>query len=247
MSEREIMEYDVVVVGAGPAGLACAIRLKQLKDDLNVCVIEKASEIGAHILSGAVIEPEPLDQLIDGWRDDPPPICVPAGTDEFLLLSKTGKRKLPTPPQQNNHGNFIVSLGAMCAWLAPKAESLGVDLFPGFAAADLAYDEAGAVKGVIIGDMGLDRQGNEKDSFVQGIEIHAAVTVLGEGCRGHLSKRAIAKYKLDADCDPQTYGIGMKELWQLPEGRVEPGRIQHTVGWPLPGSIWIRRSWPVRP
>ena len=238
MSEREIMEYDVVVVGAGPAGLACAIRLKQLKDDLNVCVIEKASEIGAHILSGAVIEPEPLDQLIDGWRDDPPPICVPAGTDEFLLLSKTGKRKLPTPPQQNNHGNFIVSLGAMCAWLAPKAESLGVDLFPGFAAADLAYDEAGAVKGVIIGDMGVDRQGNEKDSYVQGIEIHAAVTVLGEGCRGHLSKRAIAKYKLDADCDPQTYGIGMKELWQLPEGRVEPGRIQHTVGWPLPGSIY---------
>ena len=238
MSEREIMEYDVVVVGAGPAGLACAIRLKQLKDDLNVCVIEKASEIGAHILSGAVIEPEPLDQLIEGWRDDPPPICVPAGTDEFLLLSKTGKRKLPTPPQQNNHGNFIVSLGAMCAWLAPKAEALGVDLFPGFAAADLAYDEAGAVKGVIIGDMGLDRQGNEKDSYVQGIEIHAAVTVLGEGCRGHLSKRAIAKYKLDADCDPQTYGIGMKELWQLPEGRVEPGRIQHTVGWPLPRSIY---------
>ncbi|MCC5866075.1 MAG: electron transfer flavoprotein-ubiquinone oxidoreductase [Wenzhouxiangella sp.] len=238
MSEREIMEYDVVVVGAGPAGLACAIRLKQLKNDLNVCVIEKASEIGAHILSGAVIEPEPLDQLLEGWRDDPPPICVPAGTDEFLLLSKSGKRKLPTPPQQNNHGNFIVSLGAMCAWLAPRAEALGVDLFPGFAAADLAYDDAGAVKGVIIGDMGVDRQGNEKDSYVQGIEIHAAVTVLGEGCRGHLSKRAISKYKLDADCDPQTYGIGMKELWQLPEGRVEPGRIQHTVGWPLPKSIY---------
>ncbi len=238
MSEREIMEYDVVIVGAGPAGLACAIRLKQLNEALNVCVIEKASEIGAHILSGAVIEPGPLDALIDGWRDDPPPICVPAGDDEFLLLSKSGKRKLPTPPQQKNHGNFIVSLGAMCAWLAPKAEALGVDLFPGFAAADLAYDDKGAVKGVIIGDMGVDRQGNEKDSYVQGIEIHAAVTVLGEGCRGHLSKRAIAKFKLDADCDPQTYGIGMKELWQLPEGRVEPGRIQHTVGWPLPKSIY---------
>jgi electron-transferring-flavoprotein dehydrogenase len=238
MSEREIMEYDVVIVGAGPAGLACAIRLKQLSDDLNVCVIEKAAEIGGHILSGAVIEPEPLDALIEGWRDDPPPICVPAGKDQFLHLSKTGKRKLPTPPQQKNHGNFIVSLGAMCGWLAPKAEALGVDLFPGFAAADLSYNDKDEVQGVIIGDMGVDAQGNEKDTYVQGIEIHAAVTVLGEGCRGHLSKRAIKKYKLDADSDPQTYGIGMKELWRLPEGRVEPGLIQHTVGWPLPPEIY---------
>ncbi|QOC23568.1 electron transfer flavoprotein-ubiquinone oxidoreductase [Wenzhouxiangella sp. AB-CW3] len=238
MSEREIMEYDVVIVGAGPAGLACAIRLKQLKDDLNVCVIEKAAEIGGHILSGAVIEPEPLDALIDGWRDDPPPICVPAGRDQFLKLSKTGSRKLPTPPQQKNHGNFIVSLGAMCGWLAPKAEALGIDLFPGFAAADLSYNDKDEVQGVIIGDMGVDKEGNYKDTYVQGIEIRAAVTVLGEGCRGHLSKRAIARYKLDADSDPQTYGIGMKELWQLPEGRVEPGLIQHTVGWPLPGEIY---------
>ena len=238
MSEREIMEYDVVIVGAGPAGLACAIRLKQLKDDLNVCVIEKAAEIGGHILSGAVIEPEPLDELIEGWRDDPPPICVPAGKDQFLHLSKTGSRKLPTPPQQKNHGNFIVSLGALCGWLAPKAEALGVDLFPGFAAADLSYNGQDEIQGVIIGDMGIDKEGNYKDTYVQGIEIRAAVTVLGEGCRGHLSKRAIAKYKLDSDCDPQTYGIGMKELWQLPEGRVEPGRIQHTVGWPLPNSIY---------
>ena len=238
MSEREIMEYDVVIVGAGPAGLSCAIRLKQLNAELNVCVIEKASEIGAHILSGAVIEPEPLDTLLPGWRDQPPPICVPAGTDEFLLLSKTGSRKLPTPPQQNNHGNVIVSLGAMCAWMAPQAEALGVDLFPGFAAADLSYDDAGAVQGVIIGDMGVDRQGNPKDSYVQGIEIRAAVTVLGEGCRGHLTKRAIKQFDLAAQCDPQTYGIGMKELWQLPEGRVEPGKIQHSVGWPLPNQIY---------
>ncbi len=238
MSEREVMEYDVLIVGAGPAGLACAIHLKQLRAELNVCVIEKASEIGAHILSGAVIEPEPLDSLIEGWRDDPPPICVSAGRDEFVVLSKTGRRKLPTPPQQRNHGNFIVSLGAMCAWLAPKAEALGVDLFPGFAAADLSINDQGAVQGVIIGDLGVGRDGEPKDTYVQGIEIRASVTILGEGCRGHLTKRAIARYDLAADSDPQTYGIGMKELWQLPQGRVEPGLIQHSVGWPLPNAIY---------
>jgi electron-transferring-flavoprotein dehydrogenase len=155
-----------------------------------------------------------------------------------LWLTRTGKRKLPTPPQQNNHGNFIVSLGALCAWLAPKAEAVGVDLFPGFAAAELSYDEDDAVQGVIIGDMGIARDGSEKDGYVQGIEIRARATVLAEGCRGSLSKKAIRKYKLDADCDPQTYGIGMKELWQLPEGRVEPGRIMHSIGWPLPPEIY---------
>ncbi|MDT8410411.1 MAG: electron transfer flavoprotein-ubiquinone oxidoreductase [Wenzhouxiangellaceae bacterium] len=238
MSEREIMEYDVIIVGAGPAGLSCAMRLKQLDGDLNVCVIEKAAEIGGQILSGAVIEPEPLDRLIEGWRDDPPPICVPAADDEFVFLTKTGRRKLPTPPQQKNHGNFIVSLGAMCAWMAPKAEALGVDLFPGFAAAELSYDDKDAVRGVIIGDMGVDRQGQPKDSYAEGIEIRAPITVLGEGCRGHLTKRAIKKYRLDADADPQAYAIGMKELWKLPEGRVKPGNIQHTIGWPLPKQIY---------
>ena len=238
MSEREMMEYDVVIVGAGPAGLTCAMRLKQLKEDLNVCVIEKASEIGAHILSGAVIEPQALDELVTDWRDDPPPMCVAAGREEFMLLSKTGKRRLPTPPQQNNHGNYIVSLGALCAWLAPRAEALGVDLFPGFAAAELSLDDQGAVQGVIIGDMGVDIEGQPKDTYVQGIEIRAPVTVLGEGCRGHLTKQAIKRFKLDADCDPQTYGIGLKELWQVPEGRVEQGLIQHSIGWPLPNAIY---------
>ncbi|MDX1625705.1 MAG: electron transfer flavoprotein-ubiquinone oxidoreductase [Wenzhouxiangellaceae bacterium] len=238
MSEREVMEYDVIVVGAGPAGLSCAMRLKQLDESINVCVIEKAAEIGGHILSGAVIETDPLDRLVEGWRDDPPPICVDAASDEFRMFTKKGSWRLPTPPQQKNHGNVIVSLGAMCAWLAPKAEEAGVDLFPGFAAADLSFDEEGAVRGVVIGDMGVDRSGEPKDTYVQGIEIRAPITVLAEGCRGHLTKRAIRKYKLDADSDPQTYAIGMKELWKLPEGRVRPGHIMHSIGWPLPNGIY---------
>ena len=236
--QREVMEYDVVIVGAGPAGLACAIRLKQLKPELMVAVIEKASEIGAHILSGAVIEPGPLDELLPGWRDNPPPICIPAEKDEFWMLSKTGARKLPTPPQMHNKGNFVVSLGALCGWLAPQAEALEVDIFPGYAASDVAYGDDGAVKGVIIGDMGVDSQGNPKDTYVEGIEIHAAVTVLAEGCRGHLSKQLIRKFALDADAQPQTYGIGMKELWRLQPGRAKPGLIQHTIGWPLDSDTY---------
>ena len=234
MSERETMEYDVVVVGAGPAGLAFAIRLKQLKPDTPVCVIEKASTVGAQILSGAVIEPEPLDALLPGWRDDPPPICVPAKHDEFLLLRDARRAtRLPTPPQMHNTGNFIVSLGALCAWLAPQAEALGVDVFPGFAAADAVFDDSGAVAGVRIGDMGVARDGSQKPGYTQGIDILAELTVLAEGCRGSVSKKLIAKYGLDKDCNPQTYGIGLKELWQLPEGRAQPGRVTHTIGWPL--------------
>jgi electron-transferring-flavoprotein dehydrogenase len=227
------MEYDVVIVGAGPAGLACAIRLKQIKPELAVAVIEKSSEIGAHILSGAVIEPEPLDRLLPGWRDDPPPICIPVERDEIWLLSASGRRRLPTPPQQKNHGNFIVSLGATCAWLAGKAEALEVDIFPGYAAADVHYTEGGAVGGVVIGDMGLGRDGQPKDTYMQGIEIHAPLTVFCEGVRGHLSKRLISKFELDRDSDPQTYGIGMKELWRVQPGKASPGLVQHTTCWPL--------------
>ena len=235
MSERETMEYDVITVGAGPAGLAFAIRLKQLKPDMNICVIEKASTIGAQILSGAVIEPEPLNELLPEWGANPPPICVPAAKDEFWWLrDHEHATKSPiTPPQMHNHGNFIVSLGALCAWLAPQAEALGVDVFPGFAASEAIFDDAGAVKGVRIGDMGVARDGSHKPSYTEGIDIVAPITVLGEGCRGSISKQLIARYKLDANSDPQTYGIGLKELWQLPEGRGEPGKIVHTFGWPL--------------
>jgi electron-transferring-flavoprotein dehydrogenase len=239
MSERDVMEYDVVAVGAGPAGLSFAIRLKQLKPELSVCVIEKSSVIGAHILSGAVIEPGPLDALLPGWRDNPPPVCVPATEDEFWFLTKTGGTKSPiVPPQMDNHGNFIVSLGAMCAWLAPQAEALGVEIYPGFAAAEMLYDESGAVAGVRIGDMGVAKDGSHKSGYTQGIDIKARLTVLAEGARGHLTKQLVRKFGLDAESDPQNYSIGIKELWQVPEGRVKPGKIVHSLGWPADANTY---------
>ena len=236
--ERDVMEYDVVTVGAGPAGLAFAIRLKQLNPEISVCVIEKASTIGAHIVSGAVIETGPLDKLLPNWRDNPPPICVAATDDEFWLLSQTGGRRLPVPPGMNNHGNVIVSLGAMCAWMAPQAEALGVEIYPGFAAAETLHDADGQVVGVRIGDMGVAKDGSHKPGFAAGIDIRAKVTILAEGARGHLTKRLIERFKLDANSDPQGYSIGIKELWQVPEDRVTPGKIVHSFGWPADNNTY---------
>jgi electron-transferring-flavoprotein dehydrogenase len=239
------MEYEVAIVGGGPAGLACAIRIKQLNPARTVCVLEKAASIGAHSLSGAVLEPGPLEQLLPEWKTDYPGMKVPAAEDEFRILTPTGSYKpfpdflvklLPTSMTAgtpfNNHGNYVISLGQLTPWLAAKAEALGVDVFPGFAAAAAVFDENGAVKGVQVGDMGLNRDGTPGPNYAAGIEIHAGVTVLAEGCRGSISKQLIKKFDLTKGHCPQTYALGYKELWQLPPGRVRPGRIEHALGWP---------------
>lgn len=237
MTEREVMEYDVVIVGAGPAGLACAIRLKQLKPETNVCVLEKGSSVGAHSLSGAVLEPGPLDALLPAWRTDYPGMKVPATTDDVRLMTKTGSFKLPDwavkLSPMHNHGNFIISLGQLTPWLAQQAEALGVDVFAGFAAAEALFDKGGGVKGVRIGDMGLLKDGTPGPNYTPGVEIHARTTILAEGSRGSITKQLIARFDLRNGADPATFGLGFKELWQLPAGRVEPGRIEHAFGWPL--------------
>jgi electron-transferring-flavoprotein dehydrogenase len=232
MSERESMEFDVLVVGAGPSGLAAAIRLKQVSPDLSVCVVEKGSEVGAHILSGAVLEPRALDELLPDWRDAPPALTTAVTEDHFFLLTESKAVKLPTPPQMNNHGNYVVSLGNICRWLGAKAEALGIEIYPGFAASETIIEE-GRVRGVVAGVMGITREGEEGPNYQPGMELRATYTLFAEGCRGSLTKKLEAQFGLREGVQPQTYAIGIKELWEIPKERHVPGKVWHSLGWPL--------------
>ncbi|GAA0591335.1 electron transfer flavoprotein-ubiquinone oxidoreductase [Paenochrobactrum glaciei] len=237
LPERESMEFDVVIVGAGPAGLAAAIRLKQLSPDLSVVVLEKGAEVGAHILSGAVVDPVGIDKLIPDWRDDPDhPFKTPVTADHFLLLGPAGSVRLPNmlmPPLMNNHGNYIVSLGNVARWLAARAEALSVEIYPGFAATEMLYDENGAVNGVATGDMGIEKDGTHGPNYTRGMALMGKFVLIGEGARGSLAKQLIAHFKLDAEREPAKYGIGLKELWQVDPAKHKLGLVQHSFGWPL--------------
>jgi len=239
-TEREFMEYDVVIVGAGPSGLAAACRLKQINPELNVVIVEKGSEVGAHILSGAVFEPSALTELFPDWKDKGAPLHTPVKRDDiYLMMSSESAIKIPNffvPKTMHNEGNYIVSMGAVCRWLAEQAEALGVEIFPGFAAVEVVYHDNGAVKGVATGDMGVGVNGEHKDSYTPGMELHGKYTLFAEGCRGMLGKQLINKFKLDEGKDPQHYGIGIKEIWEIPADKHEAGLVVHSAGWPLKES-----------
>ena len=236
-ASREAMEFDVVIVGAGPAGLAAAIRLKQLAPEAGVCVVEKGGEVGAHILSGCVIEPRALEELLPDWQALGAPLNTPATDDRFLFLTETRAIKLPNPPQMNNHGNYIVSLGEVCRWLGTQAEALGVEIYPGFAAAEVLVED-GQVVGVATGDMGIEKSGEHGPNYQPGMELRAPYTLFAEGCRGSLSKQVTARFGLRDGRDPQTYAIGIKELWEIPAANHKPGLVEHAVGWPLDSSTY---------
>nr|WP_321458118.1 electron transfer flavoprotein-ubiquinone oxidoreductase [uncultured Cohaesibacter sp.] len=244
LPERESMEFDVVIVGAGPAGLSAAIRIKQQaaekNEDISVVVLEKGSEVGAHILSGAVIDPVALSRLIPDWKEDEScPVKVAVKKDKFRLLGPAGAISLPgfiMPPLMHNHGNYIISLGNLCRWLAEKAEEMGVEIYPGFAAAELLYDDKGALRGVATGDMGLGKDGQPKDTYMRGMELLGKYTLISEGVRGSLAKQLIANYQLDKDCDVPKFGIGIKEIWEVDPAKHQEGVIEHTFGWPLDSS-----------